>query len=54
MSSHGLKFFEDPAVAEGFYNALDADQNGAVDKKELICGLAVLADGDLEHKLKRT
>lgn len=42
-----------PNVILSFYNVLDVNSDGGVDKKELLIGLTVLAAGDIEKKLQR-
>jgi Ca2+-binding EF-hand superfamily protein len=52
MVGTGHQAFRDPQVARSFFDALDANGNGSVDKKELLTGLLALMSDSLETKLK--
>jgi Ca2+-binding EF-hand superfamily protein len=47
-----IKLFEEESVCDSFYNAIDKNHDGAVDKKELIIGLTAFAQGSVEKKLE--
>jgi Kv channel-interacting protein len=49
-SNHPLA--ADPDLAASFYNALDVNDDGKVDQKELLMGLVVFSEGSFEKKLK--
>ncbi|KAH3759860.1 hypothetical protein Pelo_8332 [Pelomyxa schiedti] len=48
----GNSQLRDPAVANSFFDALDVNHNGHVDKRELLFGLLALSEATLESKLK--
>lgn len=52
MMRSGCPAFRDQSVAASFFEALDLNGNGHVDKKELLLALITLANGSLEEKLR--
>lgn len=52
MISHGHGAFGDQTFAESFFEAMDANRNGSVDKKELLVGMLALTSGSTEEKLR--
>eukprot|EP01128_Nolandella_sp_AFSM9_P001116 TRINITY_DN11233_c0_g1_i1.p1 TRINITY_DN11233_c0_g1~~TRINITY_DN11233_c0_g1_i1.p1 ORF type:complete len:238 (-),score=89.45 TRINITY_DN11233_c0_g1_i1:10-672(-) len=54
MVDSGHAIYEDSAVVDALWNALDANHDHSIDQKELLIGLAALAGGNLEEKLRFT
>eukprot|EP01122_Echinamoeba_exundans_P004058 TRINITY_DN14095_c0_g1_i1.p1 TRINITY_DN14095_c0_g1~~TRINITY_DN14095_c0_g1_i1.p1 ORF type:complete len:217 (+),score=62.21 TRINITY_DN14095_c0_g1_i1:31-681(+) len=52
MKENGTSIFDDEQILDSFWGALDANKDHTVNKKELIVGLTVLANGSAEEKLK--
>jgi len=42
----------EPEAVTSFYNALDVNEDGTVNKKELLIGFTILANGELDKKLE--
>ena len=52
MIKHGVSLFEDPELVDSFFTAVDANHDGSIAKKELICALTAYSSGSLEEKLR--
>lgn len=52
MKENGTTLFDDDQILDSFWAALDANKDHTVNKKELIVGLTVLANGTPDEKLK--
>jgi Ca2+-binding EF-hand superfamily protein len=52
MVTSGVRVFKDQSIAISFFEAMDLNGNGSVDKKELLLGLVTLSAGGMEEKLR--
>ena len=52
MKENGSSIFDDDKILDSFWDALDVNKDHSVNKKELIVGLTVLANGTADQKLK--
>jgi len=52
MLNSGNQIYQDDAVVDALWNALDVNKDMSIDSKELLLGLAALNSGDLDQKLR--
>eukprot|EP01126_Amoeba_proteus_P005956 TRINITY_DN12057_c0_g1_i2.p1 TRINITY_DN12057_c0_g1~~TRINITY_DN12057_c0_g1_i2.p1 ORF type:complete len:140 (+),score=33.75 TRINITY_DN12057_c0_g1_i2:355-774(+) len=52
MIQAGHQHYQEEELVNALWEALDTNHDNTLDVKELLVGLSVLSEGDLDHKLK--